>query len=91
MHNFPLVETRPDCENRQFCCSTTADNAVKQVFSILGVDIENPESVEEFREDMRFGRKLRIATNRGVLAIFSVVAASIASLLWVTIENYFRK
>jgi len=86
-----LIDTEPDCENRQFCCLSTADSAVKQVFGILGVDIENPESVEEFREDMRFGRKLRIATNRGALAIFGVVAASIASLLWVTIENYLRK
>lgn len=29
-----------------------ADHAVKKVFAILGVDIDKPESVEEFREDL---------------------------------------
>jgi hypothetical protein len=32
---------------------------VKKVFAILGVDIDRPESVEEFREDLRFGKRMR--------------------------------
>ena len=43
-----------------------ADRAVKKVFAILGVDIDKPESVEEFREDLRFGRKLRKASDHGM-------------------------
>ena len=78
------------CENKQYCCITMSDAAVRQVFSTLGIDIENPDAVEQFREDLRFGKKLRKATERGILAIIGVIAASIASLVWVTVENYLR-
>ena len=40
-------------------CQEAADRAVKKVFAILGVDIDRPESVEEFREDLRFGKRMR--------------------------------
>jgi hypothetical protein len=39
-----------------------ADRAVKKVFAILGVNIDEPKEVEDFREDLRFGRR-GIATN----------------------------
>ena len=38
-----------------------AKDAVKQVFAILGVDINNPKDVEEFRMSLRFSDELRIA------------------------------
>jgi O-acetyl-ADP-ribose deacetylase (regulator of RNase III) len=44
----------------------SADRAVKKVFAILGVDIDDPEKVEEFRMDLRFGRSMRRAADRGV-------------------------
>lgn len=46
-----------------------ADHAVRKVFSILGVDIDKPESVEEFREDLRFGKRLRKAGDHGQLVM----------------------
>ena len=39
-------------------CQEAADRAVKKVFAILGVDVDKPDSVEEFREDLRFGKRL---------------------------------
>jgi hypothetical protein len=37
-------------------CAEIADRAVRKTFAILGVNIDNPESVEEFRQDLRFGK-----------------------------------
>ena len=51
----------------------SAELAVKKVFSILGVDINNPEKVEEFRINLRFGAGLRRASDKGVFAAIGVV------------------
>ena len=51
----------------------SADKAVKKVFAILGVDINKPESVEEFREDLRFGKKLRKLADHGTFAIIALL------------------
>ena len=59
-----------------------ADRAVKKVFAILGVDIDRPESVEEFRADLRFGRKLRRIADHGTLAFIGIVAAALAAAIW---------
>jgi len=66
-----------------------ADRAAKKVFAILGVDIDRPESVEEFRADLRFGRNLRRVTGHGILAFGAVVAGAIAVAIWSGISAYF--
>lgn len=63
-------------------CQEAADRAVKKVFAILGVDIDKPESVEEFREDLRFGKKMRKVADHGFLALMGVVTASFAAAVW---------
>lgn len=59
-----------------------ADHAVKKVFAILGVDIDKPESVEEFREDLRFGKKMRKAADHGMLALIALMAVAFGAALW---------
>lgn len=54
-----------------------ADRAVKKVFAILGVDIDKPESVEEFREDLRFGKRLRKAADHGMLVLIGAIVLTI--------------
>jgi hypothetical protein len=78
-----------DCQNSN--CQDAADRAVKKVFAILGVDIDRPESVEEFREDLRFGKKLRKIADHSTLAFVGVVAVGFASLLWIGIQSKFGK
>jgi hypothetical protein len=78
-----------DCQNLN--CQDAADRAVKKVFAILGVDIDRPESVEEFREDLRFGKKLRKIADHGTMAFVGVVAVGFASLLWIGIQSKFGK
>jgi hypothetical protein len=60
----------------------SADRAVKKVFAILGVDIDDPEKVEEFRMDLRFGRSMRRAADRGVMAMVGLVVAGLMAALW---------
>ena len=59
-----------------------ADHAVKKVFAILGVDIDKPESVEAFREDLRFGKRLRKAADHGTLVLTGVIIAGMCWAVW---------
>lgn len=63
-----------------------ADHAVKKVFAILGVDIDKPESVEEFREDLRFGKKLRKASDHGTLVMIAALVSGVMYAIWVGIQ-----
>jgi hypothetical protein len=63
-------------------CQESADRAVRKVFELLGVDIDKPESVEEFREDLRFGKKLRKAADHGFLAVVGLLFIALATLAW---------
>lgn len=56
--------------------------AVKKVFSILGVDVDVPKEVEEFRENLRFGAAMRRAANKGMLAIVGAIAIAMLASLW---------
>lgn len=68
--------TRHQCEgpSTEDTCrysEQAADNAVKRVFAILGVDIEDPESVERFRDSLRFGKAMHQAASKGAIAFIS--------------------
>lgn len=56
-----------------------AEFAVKKVFAILGVNIEDPEKVEEFREDLRFGKRMRRASDRGQVILFTTLIGVIVT------------
>ena len=73
-----------DCKSGTECphAQESADLAVKKVFAILGVDIDDPEKVEEFRMDLRFGRSMRRAADRGVMAMVGLVVAGLMAALW---------
>lgn len=70
------------CPHSAATAEEAAKAAVCQVFTILGVDVNNPESVENFREDLRFGKKLRRAADHGILAILGVIATALAAVVW---------
>ena len=85
-----------DCsDSKEVFCSMgervseeSADKAVKKVFAILGVDINKPESVEEFREDLRFGKKLRKLADHGV---FVLVALLFTGFAWAALDGVISK
>lgn len=78
-----------DCPENPMC-QEAADRAVKKVFAILGVDVDKPESVEEFRADLRFGKRLRKAADHGTLALIGVVAVGFAAAVWAGIVSNVR-
>jgi|GEM_PF-1422209 len=85
----PAPRRDEHCLPADVVSSRAADRAVKKVFAILGVDVDRPESVEEFRADLRFGRNLRRVTGHGILAFGAVVAGAIAVAIWSGISAYF--
>jgi hypothetical protein len=78
-----------DCKASPECgyAAEAAEIAVKRVFAILGVDIDKPESVEEFREDLRFGKKLRKGADHGFLAFVAILTAAVCAALWAGITS----
>jgi hypothetical protein len=64
-----------------------AELAVKKVFAILGVDIDVPKEVEQFRENLRFGASMKRAADKGLLAVVGVVATALLAALWAGIVS----
>ncbi len=79
--------TTPQEQCGSAACQETADRAVKKVFALLGVDIDKPESVEDFREDLRFGKRMRKAADHGFLALIGLVCVGLGALVWAGIVS----
>lgn len=86
-HSCDAAETGVQCAYSERMSEDAAEHAVKKVFAILGVDIDRPESVEEFREDLRFGKRMRKIADHSTLAFFGVVAAAFAAAVWAGIVS----
>lgn len=78
IHSYDIEDNDKSlCSLGERISEESADRAVKKVFAILGVDINKPESVEEFREDLRFGKKLRKLADHGTLALVALIFVGI--------------
>jgi TusA-related sulfurtransferase len=80
-----LMSEKKQCEVHGERCpyaEDAADSAVRKVFAILGVDVEKPESVEQFREDLRFGGKMRRVADHGMLAVVGLIVVALGAALW---------
>jgi len=75
---------RRECPNDLPCpeARDVADQAVRKVFAILGVDIDVPKDVEEFRENLRFGASMRKAAAKGVMTAVGVAVSGLVLALW---------
>lgn len=65
-------ERRENIELRE-AIDRAVERSTAKVFAILGVDVADPESVERFREDLRFSGKVRRLAEKGFTAV--IVAA----------------
>lgn len=77
-------QTQHRCSEDDAIIQAAADHAVKKTFAILGVDIADPESVEEFRQDLRFGKRMRKMSDHGQLAL---AAMFFIGLGWAVFEG----
>ena len=64
-----------------------ADEAVRKVFAIMGVNVDDPESVENFRDSLRFGKAMHKAASTGALAFVSALGAAILGLIFAVITG----
>jgi hypothetical protein len=64
-----------------------ANAAAKKVFSILGVDIDSPKEVEEFRDNLRFGETMRKVAERGAIAFTGAAVTTIFAAFWTYIVD----
>lgn len=75
-------ETHPERRKRCDFASDAAQEAVKSTFAILGVDVEDPQQVEEFRKSLRFGDSMRRAADKGWIAVIVCLAGmTVAALM----------
>jgi len=70
-------ERRRNCE----FADASAEAAVRKVFNILGVDVENPQQVERFRISLRFSDKFSKFVDKGFFASATILATFIALIL----------
>ncbi len=61
--------------------------AVKEVFYILGVNVDDAKSVEAFREDLRFAGKLRKISNNALMTMIGLLATGIVIALWSGVKH----
>lgn len=78
-------------DREQRISEESADKAVAKTFAILGVDINNPSDVEDFRKDLRFSGDMRRAMDKGRMVFVGAVALAFAAVLWAGIVSAFQK
>ena len=89
-----MSEEKPACGDKINHClqvQQAAEDAVRKVFAILGVDVDVPKEVEEFRENLRFGASMRRAADKGMLAIVGAIAIAGLAALWAGIVSSIAK
>ena len=64
-----------------------AKYAVKHMFEILGVDVDDPKQVENFRKGLRFGEEMLAMTSKGKIAIMMSTIALVTTYIWVKITG----
>lgn len=74
--------TKPPQDDTCKYSEAAAQEAVKRVFAVLGVDIEDPQQVKEFQKDLMFGQSMRKAADRGQLVFAGVVVSALAYALF---------
>lgn len=64
-----------------------AQVAVKEVFYMLGVDVDDPVQVEAFRRDIRFAGDLRRQMAKGIGAILVTLVGAATAYIWTVIST----
>lgn len=82
-------EKQQACGGIEHCpqVQQAAEDAVRKVFAILGVDVDVPKEVEEFRENLRFGASMRRTADKGMITILGVVVTAMLAALWAGIVS----
>lgn len=63
--------------------------AAKEVFAMLGVDVDDPQEVELFRRDLRFAGDLRRSTVKALGAFIVAVIGAGTAAIWTVVVHKF--
>lgn len=74
-------------EHVEAIAEAAARKAVRDAFLVLGIDVNVKREVDDFRDDLRFGRQIRKLVGHGMLAAVTVAAAAIAVSAWTGIVD----
>ena len=96
--NDRMTRNQPQADRRMYArndreeelINAVVHKALRDTFLLIGVDINDPATVDEFRADLRFGRQIRKLVGHGMLAAVSVAAAAIAVSAWTGIVSAIR-
>jgi len=88
-----MSESNPNCPVGKDGHCSAADEAAKkavcEVFAILGVNIHEPKEVQQFQDDLRFNRRIKNITDKGILVIvatsITLIVSFLAKLIWTSI------
>lgn len=67
----------------------TAERVVAKTMAVIGVDISDQESVNEFRDDLRFSRKIRKAGDHGFFTIIALLATALVMAAYLGVKSAF--
>ena len=73
--------------NESTLIDRAAQRAVKQAFSHLGVDVDNPTDLQRFRDDLRFGGVFRTAATKSFFALVAALFGGIGLSLWMAFKD----
>lgn len=85
----PLGHSTAVCQYAaaESAATDAAKQAVREVFYLLGVDVDNPKQVEEFRKSLRFSDELRKLSERGKIIFVAAFTTFIAGALWIGFKS----
>jgi len=72
--------------NEQRLAEDAAKIAVKKTFAVLGVDVDNPREVEDFRRDLRWAGDWRRAQGKGAMALVTAIALGLGGAFYAGIK-----
>lgn len=87
----PWPPTDLRCRLAEDAADAASDAAVKKTFAILGVDVDDPAEVENFRRGLRVGQTLQRAFDKGAVVAVSLIVAALIGALWLGIVERLRR
>lgn len=80
-HRVDIIEKTLDGRLRQ-AIDEAMNQAVHQVFSDLGVNVDDPSDLQRFRDNLQFGGVFRYAVERSFYAMLATIAGAIGLAIW---------
>jgi len=65
------------------------DMAVKQAFAYMGVDVNDPQQIQNFRDDITFGGLIKDAAKKSFYAMLATIGGIIGMSIVISLKSYF--